>query len=150
VRGDESSVLTPYFQIAVQNGLGERNATSPYHESLRSFYALPTKDWSIIFKTAALGIPDSHSRKCLFVLPFYSQWFAHLEFYDSMRKSNESLAPRDREALHALLVCPCCRARLVREPGCTDCRMEFPQLSREWINLYPAPFAEDRTGDWAT
>jgi hypothetical protein len=54
-RGDESSVLTPYFQIAVQKGLGERNATSPYHESLRSFYALPTKDWSIIFKPRLWG-----------------------------------------------------------------------------------------------
>jgi hypothetical protein len=55
VRGDEWAVLTPYFQIAVQNGLGERDATSPYHESLRSFYALPTKDWSIIFKPQLWG-----------------------------------------------------------------------------------------------
>jgi SAM-dependent methyltransferase len=61
--------------------------------------------------------------------------------------------PRDREALHALLVCPCCRARLVCEPGvlrCTDCRREFPQLSHEWVNLHPEPCSEDWTGDWAT
>jgi hypothetical protein len=55
VRGDEWAVLTPYFQIAVQNGLGERNSTSPYHESLRSFYALPTRDWSIIVKPQLWG-----------------------------------------------------------------------------------------------
>src|SRR5258708_3489858 len=35
-------------------------------------------------QTAALGIPDSRSRKRLFILPFYSHWFAHLEFYYSV------------------------------------------------------------------
>src|SRR5258707_4491874 len=35
-------------------------------------------------QTAALGIPDSCSRNCLFVLSFYSHWFAHLGFYHSI------------------------------------------------------------------
>jgi hypothetical protein len=55
VRSDEWAVLTPYFQIAVASGLGEQNATSPYHEPLRTFYALPTKDWTIIFKPQLWG-----------------------------------------------------------------------------------------------
>ena len=60
--------------------------------------------------------------------------------------------PRDRDALHALLACPCCRARLACEPGvlrCTACRREFPQPSGEWINLYLEPFDGDWTGEWA-
>ncbi len=72
VRGDEWAVLTPYFQIAVQNRLGERNAISPYHESLRSFYALPTKDWSIIFKPQLWGFlvaaPENAYSFCHFIL----------------------------------------------------------------------------------
>ncbi len=61
--------------------------------------------------------------------------------------------PHDWEALHALLVSPCCRAPLACEPGvlrCTDCRREFPQLSHEWVNLYAEPRPEDWAGDWAT
>lgn len=50
IRGDEWADLTPYFQIAVANKLAEHNESSPYNEPLRAFYALPTHDWSIIFK----------------------------------------------------------------------------------------------------
>lgn len=55
VRGDDWAVLTPYFQIAVANDLRDTNSISPYHETLRSFYALPTKDWSIVFKPQLWG-----------------------------------------------------------------------------------------------
>lgn len=55
IRGDEWADLTPYFQIAVANRLGEHNASSPYHEPLRAYYALPTQDWSIVFKPQLWG-----------------------------------------------------------------------------------------------
>ena len=35
---DDQGLLTPYFQIAVANGLTEVNAISPYHETLQSFF----------------------------------------------------------------------------------------------------------------
>lgn len=50
VRSDEWIVLTPYFQIAVANGLDVVNKFSPYQESLRSFQALPLLDWGMLFK----------------------------------------------------------------------------------------------------
>ncbi len=55
IRSDEWAVLTPYFQIAVANGLTGVNAISPYHETLRSFFALPINDWSIVFKPQLWG-----------------------------------------------------------------------------------------------
>jgi hypothetical protein len=55
VRGDDWAVLTPYFQIAVANDLGDTDEISPYHEPLRSFFALPTRDWSLIFKPQLWG-----------------------------------------------------------------------------------------------
>ena len=50
VRSDEWIVLTPLFQMAVRSGFGTVNLVSPYHETLRGFYALPILDWSLIFK----------------------------------------------------------------------------------------------------
>ena len=50
IRSDEWMVFTPYVQIAVANGLDTVNANSPYHETLRSFQALPILDWGMLFK----------------------------------------------------------------------------------------------------
>jgi hypothetical protein len=55
IRGDDWAVLTPYFQIAVANDLRDTDEISPYHEPLRSFFALPTRDWSLIFKPQLWG-----------------------------------------------------------------------------------------------
>jgi len=40
-RSDEWGVATPYFQIAVASGLGERDVVSPYHEPLKAFLPCP-------------------------------------------------------------------------------------------------------------
>lgn len=50
IRMDEWMVYTPYLQIAVANDFGATNAFSPYHETLRSFQALPLLDWGLLFK----------------------------------------------------------------------------------------------------
>lgn len=50
IRMDEWMVYTPYVQIAVANDFGATNAFSPYHETLRSFQALPLLDWGLLFK----------------------------------------------------------------------------------------------------
>lgn len=50
VRTDEWMVFTPYIQIAVNNDFGQVNAHSAYHESLRTFQALPLRDWGLLFK----------------------------------------------------------------------------------------------------
>ncbi len=50
IRMDEWMVYTPYVQIAVANDFGPTNAFSPYHETLRSFQALPLLDWGLPFK----------------------------------------------------------------------------------------------------
>ncbi|MBH1508397.1 hypothetical protein I5U60_12315 [Stenotrophomonas maltophilia] len=50
VRTDEWMVFTPYIQIAVNNDFGPVNAHSAYHESLRTFQALPLLDWGLLFK----------------------------------------------------------------------------------------------------
>jgi len=55
VRSDEWSVATPYFQIAVASGLGPRDAISPYHEPLKTYFALPSRDWSMGFKPSLWG-----------------------------------------------------------------------------------------------
>lgn len=55
IRSDEWAVLTPYFQIAVNNGFARYNRHSPYHEDLRSFSALPLWDWSLAFKPQLWG-----------------------------------------------------------------------------------------------
>ena len=50
IRGDEFAVSTPYFQIAVKNHFQRINQFSPYHEDLRSFLALPLRDWALVFR----------------------------------------------------------------------------------------------------
>ena len=54
-RSDEWGVATPYFQIAVASDLGPRNLVSPYHEPLKAFFALPSRDWSMTFKPDLWG-----------------------------------------------------------------------------------------------
>jgi hypothetical protein len=50
IRSDEWAALTPMFQIAVRGDFSTIDVISPYHESLRSFWALPIEDWSLAFK----------------------------------------------------------------------------------------------------
>lgn len=50
IRSDEWMVLTPYMQIAVENDFATANSISPYQESLRTFQALPLRDWALLFK----------------------------------------------------------------------------------------------------
>jgi hypothetical protein len=50
VRSDEWVVWTPYVQTAVRNHFQRYNATSPYHEDLRNYNALPILDWGLAFK----------------------------------------------------------------------------------------------------
>lgn len=55
IRSDEWIVLTPLFQTAVLGGFGSENIVSPYHESLKGFFALPISDWSLVFKPQLWG-----------------------------------------------------------------------------------------------
>jgi len=55
IRSDEYSVQTPHFQMAVLSGLKDTDQVSPYRESMKSFIAYPTKDWSVIFKPQLWG-----------------------------------------------------------------------------------------------
>jgi hypothetical protein len=55
IRSDDWAVLTPYFQIAVANRLGPIDLNSPYHEPLKAFFALPTRDWSMTFRPDLWG-----------------------------------------------------------------------------------------------
>jgi len=69
VRSDEYTVLTPYFQIAVRNHFGPRNETSPYKETLKSFWALPLADAGLIFKPQMWGfwiLPPAHAYSLYF------------------------------------------------------------------------------------
>jgi hypothetical protein len=50
IRSDEWRSLTPLFQIAVRGHFSTVDQISPYHETLRGFWALPILDWSLIFK----------------------------------------------------------------------------------------------------
>ena len=50
IRSDEWAVLTPLFEIAVNNDFQESNATSFYGETLRSFVGLPLENWGLLFK----------------------------------------------------------------------------------------------------
>jgi hypothetical protein len=50
IRGDEHSVVTPTFQICVNNHFERYNTTSPYGEDLRTNLSFPLKDWGLIFK----------------------------------------------------------------------------------------------------
>lgn len=71
IRSDEWMVYTPYVQIAVANGLGPINELSPYHESLRSFQALPILDWAMVFKPYHWGflvLPAANAYSFFFAL----------------------------------------------------------------------------------
>ncbi|MDO4682727.1 MAG: hypothetical protein Q4B17_08055 [Lautropia sp.] len=64
-------VLTPYYQIAVNNGLGTINELSPYRETLRSFQALPILDWGMLFKPYHWGflvLPAANAFSLYFLL----------------------------------------------------------------------------------
>ncbi len=50
IRSDEWAILTPLFQSAVRGGFKTTNQFSAYQESLKTFWALPILDWSLIFK----------------------------------------------------------------------------------------------------
>ena len=54
IRSDEWSILTPLFQVAVNNDFQETNQTSFYGETLRSFIGLPLLNWALIFKPLVL------------------------------------------------------------------------------------------------
>ncbi|MBZ5606185.1 MAG: hypothetical protein LAO79_28165 [Acidobacteriia bacterium] len=47
---DEWCLMTPLFQAAVRNKFERINRTSFYNEDLRNFYALPLRDWGLIFR----------------------------------------------------------------------------------------------------
>ncbi len=55
IRSDEWGVSTPYFQIAAANDFGPINLHSPFHEPLKAFFALPSRDWSMVFKPDLWG-----------------------------------------------------------------------------------------------
>jgi len=55
IRSDEWSVTTPLTQATVNNGLQRFNSTSYYQEDLRSNYAMPIRDWGMLFKPAYWG-----------------------------------------------------------------------------------------------
>lgn len=50
IRSDEWAVTTPLTQVTVNNGLRRYNATSYYHEDLRTCHAMPLLDWGMLFK----------------------------------------------------------------------------------------------------
>ncbi|MDQ3672670.1 MAG: hypothetical protein M3364_09600 [Actinomycetota bacterium] len=50
IRSDEWAVVTPLFQIAVNNDFQETNATSFYGETLHTFIGLPLLNWGLLFK----------------------------------------------------------------------------------------------------
>lgn len=80
VRSDEYAVLTPLFQTAVRGGLAPFNEISPYHESLKGFWALPISDWSLVFKPQLWGfwiLPPAYA----FSLYFAILWLSFLTGY---------------------------------------------------------------------
>ena len=50
IRSDEWAVVTPLFQVAVNNDFQETNATSFYGETLHTFIGLPLLNWGLLFK----------------------------------------------------------------------------------------------------
>ncbi len=50
IRSDESRIWTPMVQATVDSDFGQVNQTSLYGESLRTFYAMPLRDWGALFK----------------------------------------------------------------------------------------------------
>ncbi|HEL7613708.1 TPA: hypothetical protein UM344_002650 [Stenotrophomonas maltophilia] len=84
IRSDEWIVFTPYIQIAVNNDFGQINAYSPYHESLRTFQALPLLDWGLLFKPyhwAFFVLPAANAYSFFFMfmaMAFLSGWVLFL------------------------------------------------------------------------
>ncbi len=80
IRSDEWIVMTPFFQIAVLGDFSTTNTISPYHEALKSFYALPILDWSLIFKPQLWGfwvLPPAYA----YSLYFATLWVSFLTGY---------------------------------------------------------------------
>jgi hypothetical protein len=50
IREDEWIRWTPFFRVAVNNGFGRINETSPYAEDLRSPEAVPLADWALALR----------------------------------------------------------------------------------------------------
>jgi len=50
IRSDEWAVVTPLFQVAVNNDFQVTNATSFYGETLHTFIGLPLLNWGLLFK----------------------------------------------------------------------------------------------------
>jgi len=80
IRSDEWMVLTPYYQIVVNNDFLMTNSLSPYQENLRSFQALPILDWGLIFKPYHWGffvLPPANALSLYYLfmtLSFLSGW----------------------------------------------------------------------------
>jgi hypothetical protein len=80
IRSDEWMVYTPYVQIAVANEFGQANALGPYHETLRSFQALPLRDWGLLFKPyhwAFMVLPAANAYSFFFLfmaVSFLAGW----------------------------------------------------------------------------
>ena len=55
IRSDEWAVATPYFQIAAAADFGPRDTVSPYRAPLKTFFALPSRDLSMVFKPTLWG-----------------------------------------------------------------------------------------------
>jgi len=85
IRSDEWIVLTPLFQTAVRGEFSTTNQISPYHESLKGFWALPILDWSLVFKPQLWGfwvLPPAYA----YSLYFAAMWTAFLAGYAMLFK----------------------------------------------------------------
>ena len=74
IRSDEYALWTPMLQSAVSGGYGQVNESSIYQESQRHFYALPLRDWGLLFKAPFwlfLVLPPAYA---------YAGYFALLSF----------------------------------------------------------------------
>ncbi len=88
IRSDEWMVYTPYVQIAVANGFADVNAHSPYHETLRSFQALPLLDWGLLFKPyhwAFLVLPPANAYSFFFMFMAMAFLFGWALFLRQLR-----------------------------------------------------------------
>lgn len=71
IRSDEWIVMTPLFQTAVRGGFSTTNMISPYHETLKGFFALPIWDWSLLFKPQLWGfwlLPPAYAYSLYFAM----------------------------------------------------------------------------------
>ena len=49
-RGDEFAWQTPLLQMTIRSDFNRYDRTPPYFEDLRTLYAMPIKDWTLVFK----------------------------------------------------------------------------------------------------